>query len=411
MKIAVVKETFPGERRVALIPGSLAPLQKAGLHVLVESGAGLAAGYSDELYRLKGAQVVDRSEAFQADVMLGVRWAGAAFNHGRDDLARLRRGQMVIGMCDPLGSPQAVAEHANVGVQLFGLELIPRITRAQSMDVLSSMATVAGYRAVLLAALELPKMFPLMMTAAGTLKPAHVFVIGAGVAGLQAIATARRLGAIVHAYDVRPAAREQCESLGAKFVELPLETGNAEGQGGYAQAMDEDFYRRQRDLMATVVAQSDVVICTAAIPGKASPLLITEQAVEGMTPGSVIVDLAAERGGNCQASVADQRVEKHGVIILGPTNLASEIPDHASQMYARNISTFLTHLIRKGERHLDRQDPITADTWLTDEGQVVHPRLRGLLQLEPLPPPSPEPTLPEPTSSGENTAAAGRGSL
>lgn len=385
MKVAVVRETFPGERRVALVPASIGPLRKAGLEVLVESGAGLPAGYSDDLYREKDARIVDRATAFQADVLLGVRWAGAAVNQGRDDLSLLRRDQMLVGMCDPLGAPQAIADYAHAGVQLFGLELIPRITRAQSMDVLSSMATVAGYRAVLLAALELPKMFPLMMTAAGTLKPARVFVIGAGVAGLQAIATSRRLGAVVHSYDVRAAAREQCESLGAKFVELPLETQDAEGQGGYAQVMDETFYRRQRELMAEVVAQSDVVICTAAIPGKKSPLLITSDAVKGMAPGSVIVDLATERGGNCQESVADQRVEKSGVIILGPTNLAAEVPDHASQMYAKNISTFLLHLVRKGKRHLDRQDPITCDTWLTCDGQVIHSRIRSLLQMEPLP--------------------------
>lgn len=397
MKVAVVKEWAAGERRVALTPALIGPLQKSGLEVLVESGAGLSAGYLDAAYSEKGAAIVDRATALQADILLGVRWANSTTENGQSDLHQLRAGQMVIGMCDPLGAPQTVADYAKTGVQLFGLELIPRITRAQSMDVLSSMATVAGYRAVLLAAVELPKMFPLMMTAAGTLQPARVFVIGAGVAGLQAIATSRRLGAVVQAYDVRAAAREQCESVGAKFVELPLETQGAEGQGGYAQAMDESFYRRQRELMASVVKHSDVVICTAAIPGKPSPLLITAEAVAGMSPGSVIVDLAAERGGNCQLSRPDQRVVEQGVTILGPTNLATEIPDHASQMYAKNISTFLLHLVRKGQRHLDRNDPITCDTWLTDGGEVIHSKLRSLLQLEP---------LPEPAANSDSQAAS-----
>ncbi len=285
MKVGVVRESFPKEQRVALIPAALAPLQKAGCEILVEAGAGTAAGFLDGEYQQKGAQIVDRHAALQADVVVGVRWAGANPDQGVADLALLRADQTLIGHCDPLGHPEAVARVAETGVQLFGLELIPRITRAQSMDVLSSMATVAGYRAVLLAAVELPQMFPLMMTAAGTLSPARVFVIGAGVAGLQAIATARRLGAVVHAYDVRPAVREQCESLGAKFVELPLETTAAEGQGGYAKAMDEEFYQRQRALMAEVVAESDVVITTAAIPGRPSPRLITAEAVAGMQPG------------------------------------------------------------------------------------------------------------------------------
>jgi NAD(P) transhydrogenase subunit alpha len=258
------------------------------------------------------------------------------------------------------------------------------------MDVLSSMATVAGYRAVLLAAIELPQMFPLMMTAAGTLSPARVFVIGAGVAGLQAIATARRLGAVVQAYDVRPAVREQCESLGATFVELPLETSGAEGAGGYAQAMGEEFYRRQRELMARVVAESDVVITTAAIPGKPSPRLITAEAVAAMRPGGVIVDLAAERGGNCELSQPDRRVVAHGVTILGPTNLPSEVPRHASQMYARNVASFLKHLIKDRRIELDLSDSITRETLLTHQGQVVHPRLRELLQLPALPPPADE---------------------
>jgi NAD(P) transhydrogenase subunit alpha len=388
MKIAVLKETYPGEQRVALVPSSLAALQKAGCDVQVESGAGVAAGYLDEAYREKQAVIVDHATALQADVVLAVRLAGANPQAGQDDLAAFRTGQILIGSCDPLGRPDSAQQVASTGATLFGLELIPRITRAQSMDILSSMATVAGYRAVLLAALELPQMFPLMMTAAGTLSPARVFVIGAGVAGLQAIATSRRLGAVVQAYDVRPAAREQCESLGAKFVELPLETGESEGKGGYARAMDESFYQRQRQLMADVVSQSDVVITTAAIPGRPSPRLITAEAVAGMQPGSVIVDLAAERGGNCELSEPDQRVVKHGVTLLGPTNLPAEVPRHASQMFSKNISTFLLHLIKDRRIQLNLADEITRDTLLTRDGELVNARLRELLQLEPLPTPA-----------------------
>lgn len=385
MKIGVVKETYPGERRVALVPSMLAPLRKAGCQIVVEAGAGLAAGITDEDYRKKDVVIAeDRAAIFQADAVLGVRWAGANRSSSATDRSLLRPDLLLIGTVDPLGCPAEIAEFARTGVRLFGLELMPRITRAQSMDVLSSMATVAGYRAVLLAATELPKMFPLMMTAAGSLSPARVFVIGAGVAGLQAIATSRRLGAVVQAYDVRPAVREQCESLGAKFVELPLETESAEGQGGYARAMDEDFYRRQRELMAQVVAESDVVITTAAIPGKPSPRLITAEAVAGMQPGSVIVDLAAERGGNCELTVADERVVQHGVTLLGPTNLPADVPYHASQMFAKNVATFLVHLLKDGQPHLDLQDEITRETLLTQHGQVIHPRLRELLGLEPL---------------------------
>lgn len=382
MKVAVVKETFPGERRVALVPAAVAALQKAGCEFQVEVDAGVESGYSNAAYEAKGFELVDRETAFQADVLLGVRWAGANPERAAADYDRWREGQVVIGTCDPLGGAEAAATAAKTGAQLFGLELIPRITRAQSMDVLSSMATIAGYRAVLLAASSLPRMFPLMMTAAGTLTPARVFIVGAGVAGLQAIATARRLGAVVQAYDVRPAVREQCESLGAKFVELPLETESAEGQGGYAKAMDEAFYQRQRQLMAEVVAESDVVITTAAIPGKTSPLLVTGEAVQGMQLGSVIVDLAAERGGNCELSVADQTVVQHGVTIMGPTNLPAEVPFHASQMFAKNVATFLAHLIDEEQVKIDLSDEITHDTLMTQNGEVVQPRLRQILGLD-----------------------------
>lgn len=385
MKVAVLRETYPAEKRVSLIPANIPHLRKLGLEVEVEASAGVAAGFVDAEYQEKGAKIVaHRNELFAADVVLHVRAAGANAEAGRADLSHYRQGQMVVGMCDPLGATESLLAVAETGVTLFSLEMIPRITRAQSMDVLSSMATIAGYRAVLLAAVELPKMFPMLMTAAGTLTAARVFIIGVGVAGLQAIATARRLGGVVHAYDVRPACREQVESLGAKFVEMELETGDAEDRGGYAKAMDEEFYRRQRALMATVVAESDVVITTAAIPGKPSPLLITADAVQGMRAGSVIVDLATERGGNCELSQVDSRVEEHGVVILGPTNLPSEIPGHASQMFSNNVTKFLTNLVKDGEVVLDLEDEIIHGTMVVHEGQVVNDRLREILQLEPL---------------------------
>ena len=382
MIVAVAKETFPGEKRVALAPVSVPLLVKAGIEVKIEQGAGQNAGYPDSHYTEKGAQIVSsRDEIFKADIVLQVRAYGANQEAGKADLDRLTKGQIVIGTCDPLGAAEANQEYAGRGVTLFGLEMIPRITRAQSMDVLSSMATIAGYKAVLLSADHLPKMFPMMMTAAGTLTAAKVFVIGAGVAGLQAIASARRLGAVVQAYDVRPAVKEQVESLGARFVEMELETSSAEGSGGYAKAMDEAFYQKQRELMASVVAESDVCITTAAIPGRQSPLLVTADAVKGMAPGSVIVDLAAERGGNCELSKPDEIVVEHDVTILGPTNLPSEVPMHASQMFSKNLTTLLTHLIKEGELNLDLEDEITRDTLVTHDGEVVNPRIRDILGL------------------------------
>ena len=402
MKAAVLRETFPGEKRVALVAGNLAQLQKAGIDVIVESGAGESAGITDADYEAKGATIAtDRQAAFDADLVLQVRSLGANPDNGASDLSLMKAGQLIVGTCDPLGSAEAAAKLATTGVTAFSLELIPRITRAQSMDVLSSQATIAGYRAVLLAANELPKIFPLLMTAAGTLTAARVFVIGAGVAGLQAIATARRLGGIVQAYDVRPACREQVESLGAKFVELQLEAAESEDQGGYAKALGEDFYQKQRELMAAVVSESDVVITTAAIPGQTSPLLITTEAVEGMASGGVIVDLAAERGGNCELSVADQRIVKNGVVILGPTNLPAEIPNHASQMFSNNVTNFLLNLVKDGEINLDLDDEIIAGTIVTHKGQVSNSRIRELLGLEALNE-TPE-QRPEPTSQTFNT--------
>jgi NAD(P) transhydrogenase subunit alpha len=384
MRVAILRESFPGERRVALVPGMIPALKKVGMEVLVEAGAGEAAGYPDAQFAEKGATILTRRpELFDADVLLQVRTAAPFPLAGRAELEYYRPGQVVIGLCDPLGNPQTVQALAQRGITLFALELLPRITRAQSMDVLSSMAMVAGYRAVLLAATALPRMFPMAMTAAGTISPAKVFVVGAGVAGLQAIAISRRLGAVVSAYDVRPAVKEQVRSLGAKFVELPLDATAAEDRGGYAQAMGEEFYRRQRELMGRVVRESDVVITTAAVPGKRAPLLITAEMVSGMAPGSVIVDLAAERGGNCELTRPNETVVAHGVTILGPTNLPADVPYHASQMYAKNIATFLLNLAPKGELKLDLDDEILRETLVARDGSVVHPRVRELLATTP----------------------------
>ncbi len=381
MKIAVPRETFPGERRVALIPATLPSLIKAGLTIFVEADAGAAAGFPDDAYRQAGATVVpSRADLFAgADAVVAVRAAGAAGVGWAADLALLRPDQIVVGFAEPLAEATAAADTARRGVVLLAMELMPRITRAQSMDALSSMATVAGYKAVLLAAAHLPRLFPMLMTAAGTVAAARVFVVGAGVAGLQAIATARRLGARVEAFDVRPAVKEQVQSLGAKFVELPLEAGASEDKGGYAVAQDESFYRRQREMMARVVASSEVVVTTAAIPGRKSPVLITADMVKGMAPGAMIVDLAAERGGNCELTRADDTVVTGGVTIIGPTNLASSVPYHASQLYAKNIATFLLHLVKDGTLQINSDDEITRETLVTRGGEVVHPKVREAL--------------------------------
>jgi NAD(P) transhydrogenase subunit alpha len=374
MRVGIPKETWPGETRVAVIPAAIPGLVKSGLEVAVEFGAGTAAGFPDDGYRSQGATVVSRPQLFKtSDIVLQVRATPA-------DPSALRSGQTVIGFADPLGSPQVIRQLAPTGVNLFSMELMPRITRAQSMDALSSMATIAGYKGVLLAATTLPRMFPMLMTAAGTISPARVFIMGAGVAGLQAISTARRLGAKVEAYDVRPAVKEQVQSLGARFVELPLEASDAEDKGGYAKAQDEAFYKRQREMMLKVVAASDVVITTALIPGKPAPILVTTEMVEAMAPGSVIVDLAAERGGNCELTRADEIVEHNGVTILGPSNPPALVPYHASQMYSKNITTFLAHLLGKNGATepalpINTDDEITRETLLTRGGNVVHARL------------------------------------
>lgn len=385
--VAVTKEADPAERRVALVPAIIPALTKLGITVRVETGAGQAAGFPDHQYSEKGAEIVpSRAELLQhADIVLQVRSLGACGEHGAADIELLQDGQVLIASCDPLTFPDRMPAVAEKGVTAFSLELVPRITRAQSMDILSSMATVAGYRAVLLAATAAPRMFPLMMTAAGTLKPARVLVIGAGVAGLQAIATSKRMGAVVYGYDIRPAVREQVESLGGKFVELDLETQESEAAGGYAKEMDDDFYQRQREAMKKVIADCDIVITTAAIPGKTAPILVTTEMVEAMAPGSVIVDLAAERGGNCEVTKAGETYCHNGVTVLGPCNLPSDVPVHASEMFSKNIVTFLQLLITDGQLKIDTEDEIIRDTLLTRGREVVNNRVRELLGMEPLP--------------------------
>src|SRR5947209_3349939 len=367
MIVGVPRETYPGERRVALVPAVIPNLKKAGLEVVVETGAGLEAGYPDTEYTAKGAKMAaKRAEVFSAaDILLQVLCYGSNDKTGKVDLALLRRGQVLIGFLRPLGSIETIQGIAASGVTSFSIELMPRTTRAQSMDALSSMGTICGYKAVLIAADTLPRLFPMLTTAAGTITPARVLVIGAGVAGLQAIATARRLGAVTSAYDLRPAAKEQVQSLGARFVELPLEAQNAEDAGGYARAQDETFYQRQRELLGRVGAASDVVITAAVIPGKTSPVLVTREMVAGMAPGSVIVDLAAERGGNCESTRPGEKVVEHGVTIIGWYNLASTVPYHASQMYARNLTAFLLHLVRDNQVQLNKTDEIIRETLLT----------------------------------------------
>ncbi len=383
MILGVPKETYPGEKRVAVIPATLASLKKDGVEVQIEAGAGVEAGYPDSAYTEKGATIASsRSQLFEtAQIIAQVRLLGANPEHGRTDLPLMQPDQLIVGMADALSNPQGVRELTTRRVRAFAMELMPRITRAQSMDVLSSMGTVAGYKAVLLAATALPKMFPMLMTAAGTVTPAKVLIIGAGVAGLQAISVARRLGAAVEAYDVRPAVKEQVLSLGAKFLDLPLETQDAEDTGGYAKAQDESFYRRQQELLTKAVASSDVVMTTATVPGKKAPRLITAEMVAGMAPGSVLIDLVAERGGNCELTQPNQTVVAHGVTIIGTENLPSLAPYHASQMYSKNIAAFLLHLVKKGELTIDRDDEITNGTLLTCDGDVVHPQIRELLGL------------------------------
>ncbi|MGA2903377.1 MAG: Re/Si-specific NAD(P)(+) transhydrogenase subunit alpha [Candidatus Korobacteraceae bacterium] len=383
MVVGVPRESYPGERRVALVPGVIQNLAKAGLEVVIEAGTGVEAGYPDADYSNKGAKVLaSRGDVFStADIIVQVLCYGSNDRTGRADLPLFRRGQTLIGFVRPLGDVHTLEEIAATGVSSFSVELMPRITRAQSMDALSSMATICGYKAVLVAADKLPRIFPMLTTAAGTITPSRVLVIGAGVAGLQAIATARRLGAVVSAYDLRPVVKEQVQSLGGRFVELPIEAVDAQDAGGYAKAQDESFYQKQRELLGRVVGESDVVITTAVVPGKKSPVLVTKGMVAGMAPGSVIVDLAAERGGNCELTRAQETIVVNGVTIVGAINLASTVPYHASQMYAKNLTNFLVHLVKDGKLQVNLQDEITNSTLVTQNGELVNPRVREFFGL------------------------------
>jgi H+-translocating NAD(P) transhydrogenase subunit alpha len=383
MIIGVPRENYPGERRVALVPAVIPNLKKAGLDILLEAGAGEGAGYLDAEYMEKGARLAgSRAEVFRtAEIIVQFLCHGANDKTGSADLPMMHQGQVVLGFLRPLGVLKTIQEIAERGVTSFSVELMPRSTRAQSMDALSSMATICGYKSVVLAADTLPKMFPMLTTAAGTIPPARVLIIGAGVAGLQAIATARRLGAVASAYDMRPASKEQVQSLGGRFVELPIEAKDAQDASGYAKAQDETFYQKQRELLGKTVAESDVVITAAVIPGKKSPLLVTKDMVERMAPGSVIVDLAAERGGNCELTRPDEIIVVHGVTIIGEYNLAGTVPYHASQMYARNISAFLQHLTKEGKLQLDFGEEIVRETLLTHQGEIVNARVREFFSL------------------------------
>jgi NAD(P) transhydrogenase subunit alpha len=381
--VGVPKESYPGERRVALVPAVIPTLSKAGLEVVIESRAGEQAGYPDHLYAEKGAKILpDRASVFStADIIVQVLCYGANDITGKDDIPLLRRDQVLLGFLRPLGSAESVQQIAAAGVTAFAVELIPRTTRAQSMDALSSMATISGYKAVIEAAGKSVRLFPMMTTAAGTITPARVFVIGVGVAGLQAISTARRLGAVASAYDMRPAVKEQVQSLGGRFVELAIEAQNAQDARGYGTAQDDSFYARQRELLGRVVADSDVVITTAVIPGKKAPVLVTGEMVKAMGPGSVIVDLAAERGGNCELTQMRKTVDVNGVSIVGPVNLASTVPYHASQMYSRNLTAFLTNLVKDRKVRPPESDDIIHETLLTRGGEIVNSRVRESLGL------------------------------
>ncbi len=378
MITGIPAESYPDEQRVAIIPAHVPALINAGVEVHVQKDAGRAAGFSDNSYREKGARIAnDRKKLFAAaDIILQVRAAGANPENGLQDIRLMNKGAVLIGFLNPYSSTDMLNALAEAYVTSFAMELIPRITRAQSMDALSSMASISGYKATLMAACLLPRLYPMMMTAAGTITPAHVFVIGAGVAGLQAIATAHRVGAVVNAYDVRPAVKEQVESLGAKFVELNLESETAQDKSGYAREMSKQFYDKQRELMIRIIEESDVVISTASVPGKKAPLLITEEMVKSMRPGSVIVDLAAEQGGNCTLTKPGRTVEKYEVHIVGPVNLPATMPYHASQLYSKNVSSFLLPLIKENCLDLSCRDEIAAETLLTHEGKVVNERVK-----------------------------------
>ncbi len=383
MIVGVPCESYPGERRVALVPAIIPNLTKAGLEVVIEAGAGAQAGYLDDEYSAKGGKILpERAEVFRAaDIVVQVLCYGSNDRTGKADLPHFRPNQTLVGFLRPFGTLEILREIAASGVTTFSVELMPRTTRAQSMDALSSMATLSGYKAAVLAADTLPRIFPMLTTAAGTITPGRVLIIGVGVAGLQAIATARRLGAVVSAYDVRPAAKEQVLSLGARFVELPIEAKDAQDARGYATAQGEEFYRKQRELLGDAVAANDIVITAAVIPGKKSPILVTKEMVARMVHGSVIVDLAAERGGNCELTLGGETIVEHGVTIVGQFNLASTVPYHASQMYARNLTAFLLNLVKDGNVQFNEADEIHRETLLTRNGEIVNARVREYLGL------------------------------
>jgi NAD(P) transhydrogenase subunit alpha len=366
-----------------MVPAVIPSLTKAGLEVAVEAGAGAAAGYLDSDYAAKGAKILPtRADVFgTSDIVVQVLCYGSNDRTGKADVPLYRNGQTLIGFLRPLGSLETVQEIASRGITSFSIELMPRTTRAQSMDALSSMATMSGYKAVIMAADKLPRIYPMLTTAAGTITPARVFIIGCGVAGLQAIATAKRLGAVVSAYDLRPVVKEQVQSLGGRFVEIAVEAKDAQDARGYATAQGEEFYKKQRELLGKVVAESDVVITAAVIPGKKSPILVTKEMVATMAPGSVIVDLAAERGGNCELTKSEEVIVEHGVTIDGTINLASTVPYHASQMYAKNVATFLLYMVKEGKLQLNQQDEIVRDTLITHGGEIVNARLREIYKL------------------------------
>jgi NAD(P) transhydrogenase subunit alpha len=374
--IGILKESSPGETRVALLPESLKALRAQGVEIIVESGAGISAGAADQAYADAGANLSADRDAIlaAADLLPTVNALPAA------DQARLKPGAVVIGFLRPLDAPAVLVPAIERGATLFSMELIPRISRAQSMDALSSMATVAGYKAVIIAADRIPRLFPMLMTAAGTIPPARVFVIGAGVAGLQAIATARRLGAVVEAYDVRAAAGEQVRSLGAKFLDVDLGGIATEGGGGYAAELTEEALDRGRDLITKTAAHSDVIITTAQVPGRPAPRLIRRAAIEAMRPGSVLVDLAAPAGGNCELTRPGETQQISGVTLLAPLNLPAEVPVHASQLYARNVLNFLGLIVKKGELSIDLADEVLAGACVAHQGKPFNPRVAKLLE-------------------------------
>lgn len=373
MNVGVPKETTSGERRVALVPETVGKLAKSGVEALVERGAGEAASFTDDSYQAAGARLVDAATALGADVVAKVQKPTAA------EVGRLRSGALLVGFLEPFTDRELVRALAERGVTAVSMEAIPRVTRAQAMDALSSQANIAGYKAVLIGATHLPRYLPMLTTAAGTIPPARVFIIGAGVAGLQAIATARRLGAIVEAFDTRPVVKEQVQSLGARFLEVELgESG--EGAGGYAKELSEEAHRKEQELLAKAVREADIVVTTAAIPGKRAPLLITEEMVRAMKPGSVVVDVAAQTGGNCALTAPGQTVLRHRVTIVGETNLPSTMPFHASQVYSRNVANLLGLLLKDGQIQLNFDDEIVKGSVITHQGAVVHPQVKGALE-------------------------------